>query len=151
MILSRTKLIETILDKSNNFRTDLQLVFNTYTNSTVESLSDKIEEVIHRTNYNLSNNFLRNGRERVNLIGFIEIAFNNTHAHVFLKIPERYEETRVLRLLNYHFRKLDRRINPTTPYKIYQGETRKDLEFFNVRYSAKDYKRDNEDYTFIFY
>ena len=110
MILSRTKLIETILDKSNNFRTDLQLVFNTYTNSSVESLSDKIEEVIHRTNYNLSNNFLRNGRERVNLIGFIEIAFNNTHAHVFLKIPERYEETRVLRLLNYHFRKLDRRI-----------------------------------------
>lgn len=151
MTLTRTNLINTILDRSNKFRTDLQVVFNTYTNSSIDSLSDKIEETIHRTNYNLCNRFLKNGRERVNLIGFIEVAHNNTHAHVFLRIPERYEEARVLRLLNYHFRKLDRRVNPTTPYKVYQGEARKDLEFFNVKYATKDYKRDNEDYTFIYY
>ena len=85
MTLTRTNLINTILDRSNKFRTDLQVVFNTYTNSSIDSLSDKIEETIHRTNYNLCNRFLKNGRERVNLIGFIEIAHNNTHAHVFLK------------------------------------------------------------------
>ena len=146
-MLTKEKLRDTLLTKDNGYRTDLQLVFNTYTNQTVEYLTDKLEETVHRTNQKLCRYFLKRPETRIHFVGFIEEAFNNTHCHCLLKIPSMYDENEVIKLLAKYFRQLDTREIPK--HTVYRGKKRSDLAFYNVSYTSKGYRCGDDRFIYL--
>ena len=135
------------LKSSNGFRTDLQVVLNTYENRPVDYLVDKLEELTHRTNRNFCRKFRKKPERRIVLAGFIEEAWNNLHCHALLRIPSEYDEDLVIERLGKNFRALDTR--EIKKFTVYRGEKRKDLEFANVNYCMKNFDAESDRFVVL--
>ncbi len=157
MILTKEKLRNELLKKNNNYRTDIQLVFNTKLDlkdpegnpwsdkRKVSFITDKIEETVHRTNLKLCRYFLKRPESRIHFVGFIEgLKGINLHCHALLKIPPIYSDDEVIRKLRFYFLKLV----PTG--RVYRGEYIPELYFQNTKYSTKEYEPNNENLTYIY-
>jgi hypothetical protein len=85
----KQKLVRKILE-DKTIDTDLVVVANTYQNISCDKLIKKPNLLNAFVNRRLFRYFQKYPEKRVMFICNIEILRNNTHSHIFLKIPKEY-------------------------------------------------------------
>ena len=76
---------------------------------------------------------------RVIFYSFPQLAFNNTHSHIYLSVPPKYDFDSVVNIMKDEWKKLDDRDQPK--FKLYVDFNVKN-EFANVRYAFKRFNQD---------
>ena len=79
--------------------------------------------------------------KRIIFYTFPQYANNNTHAHVIAKIPEEYDRTEVLNLIEKTWKKFDDR--QQIRFKLYNEDAR--TVTGNVIYSSRQFRSKNPD------
>ena len=110
-----------LLDKRIN--TKQVVVASMRTNQSIKLLSAKLDKLNYIVNYRLNRYFpKRNSNKlikflknmlnldaRVIFYSFPQLAFNNTHAHIYSSIPPKYDFDRVINIMKDEWHKLDDR------------------------------------------
>ena len=139
--MNKEQLNETILSKQNKNDTDKVLVFNTYKNISKKQLISILFKVSNIVNKKMFRYFKKYPDKRIIFYTFPQIAHNNTHAHVIAKIPEEYDRTEVLNLIEKTWKKFDDR--QQTRFKLYNEDAR--TVTGNVLYSSRQFSNKDPD------
>ena len=136
--------------KDSKIRTDIQVVASTYTNISFNTLSKKLSLLNAIINKILFKYYQKYPEMRVAFYCNHESVPNNTHSHILLSIPNKYNNkiNYILNLLKEKFLLLDDRIDPIDPYNFYV-DTNVKSEFKNTRYATKKYDEDNYNFVVI--
>ena len=139
--MNKEQLNETILSKQNKNDTDKVLVFNTYKNISKKQLISILFKVSNIVNKKMFRYFKKYPDKRIIFYTFPQYANNNTHAHVIAKIPEEYDRTEVLNLIEKTWKKFDDR--QQIRFKLYNEDAR--TVTGNVIYSSRQFRNKNPD------
>ena len=112
----------------------------------IKYLSKKLDTLNYVINYRLNRYSLKKNSKfpRVEFYCFNQYARNNTHSHIYLKVPSCYDYEEVVKLMKKEFIKLDHRKKPK--FEIHSDKVRN--EDYYAIYSARQFKNDDTD-TFI--
>ena len=115
-------------------------------NKPIKYLIKKLDTLNYAINYQLNRySLLKNSKfPRVEFYCFNQYARNNTHSHIYLKVPPCYDYEDVVNLMNKEFKKLDHR--KKSKFEIHKDKVR--IEDYYAIYSAREFKNENTD-TFI--
>ena len=115
-------------------------------NKPIKYLIKKLDNLNYAINYRLNRYSLKNNSKfpRVEFYCFNQYARNNTHSHIYLKVPSCYDYDEVVNLMKREFIKLDHRKKPK--FEIHSDKVRN--EDYYAIYSARKFNNDYTD-TFI--
>ena len=115
-------------------------------NKPIKYLIKKLDTLNYAINYQLNRYSLKKNSKfpRVEFYCFNQYARNNTHSHIYLKVPPCYDYEDVVNLMNKEFKKLDHR--KKSKFEIHNDKVR--IEDYYAIYSAREFKNENTD-TFI--
>ena len=137
-------LIKCYLD-NKNIRTDILIVANTYTNTSYDMLTKKLSLLNAIINKDLFKYYQKHPEMRIAYYCNHESVPNNTHSHILLSLPDRYNNRNdakiILDMMKSKFLYLDDRETASDPFDIYFDMNVKS-EFKNVRYAIKKYHPD---------
>lgn len=109
----------------NRINTKQVIVASMRTNQSIKLLSAKLDKLNYIVNYRLNRYFpKRNSNKlikflkgilklntRVIFYSFPQLAFNNTHAHIYLSVPPKYDFDSVVNMMKDEWKKLDDRFD----------------------------------------
>jgi hypothetical protein len=115
-------------------------------NKPIKYLIKKLDTLNYAINYRLNRYSLKKNSKfpRVEFYCFNQYARNNTHSHIYLKVPSCYDYEEVVKLMKKEFIKLDHRKKPK--FEIHSDKVRN--EDYYAIYSARAFKNDDTD-TFV--
>ena len=105
-----------IEDESIN--TDEYLVASTYMNAEFKYLNKKLSVANAMLNRSFNPQYQKQPSNRIVFYCFNEKVFNNTHSHMYLKLPKHLSFNVVLKKFQQIFRRLDDRTNENRKYKF---------------------------------
>jgi len=108
MILNRNQLADALMKSSIN-TTDL-VVVNMNGNYTLEKLQKKLNNLNYIVNYRLNRYALKKNSKfprPVAMYCYCQEAFNNTHAHIYLRTEPNYDYAEVVKIIDEEWQKLD--------------------------------------------
>jgi len=110
-------------------------------NKPIKYLIKKLDTLNYAINYKLNRYSLKKNSKfpRVEFYCFNQYAKNNTHAHIYVSVPNCYEYEDVVNLMKREFIKLDHRKKPK--FDIHKDDV-KDEDYYAI-YSARQFKNDN--------
>jgi hypothetical protein len=135
-----------IEDESIN--TDEYLVASTYMNAEFKYLNRKLSVANAMLNRSFNPQYQKDNSSRIVFYCFNEKEFNNTHSHMYLKVPDHLSFDVVLKKLQQIFRRLDDRTNENRKYKFRVHSRTIDDQFLYLDYCLKRYDINNAD-TFV--
>jgi hypothetical protein len=135
-----------IEDESIN--TDEYLVTSTYMNAEFKYLNKKLSVANAMLNRSFNPQYQKQPSNRIVFYCFNEKVFNNTHSHMYLKLPKHLSFNVVLKKFQQIFRRLDDRTNENRKYKFNVHSRTIDDQFLYLDYCLKRYDINNAD-TFV--
>ena len=131
-------------DESIN--TDEYLVASTYMNAEFKYLNRKLSVANAMLNRFFNPQYQKDNSARIVFYCFNEKEFNNTHSHMYLKVPDHLSFNVVLKKFQQIFRRLED--YPSRKHKL-RGHSRTiDDQFLYLDYCLKRYDINNAD-TFV--
>ena len=141
-----TILNQMIDDESIN--TDEYLVVSTYMNAEFKYLNRKLSVANAMLNRFFNPQYQKQPDKRIAFYCFNEKEFNNTHSHMYLKVPDHLSFEVVLKKFQQIFRRLDDRTNENRKFKFRVHSRTIDDQFLYLDYCLKRYDIYNAD-TFV--
>ena len=139
--MNKKELNKTILNPTYKNDIDRVLVFNTYKNISKKHLISILFKVSNIVNRKMFRYFKKYPEKRIIFYTFPQTTHNNTHAHVIAKIPEEYDRTEVLELIDRTWKKFDDR--QEVRFQLYNEDAR--TVTGNVLYSSRYFRNENPD------
>ena len=141
-----TILNEMIEDQSIN--TDEYLTANTNMNAEYKYLNKKLSVANAMLNRFFNPQYQKDKSARIVFYCFNEKVENNTHSHMYLKVPDHLSFDVVLKKFQQIFRKLDDRKNENRKFKFNIHSRTIDDQFLYLDYCLKRYDINNDE-TFV--
>ena len=136
------------LIENENINTDECIVASTYMNAEFKYLNKKLSVANAILNRFFNPQYQKQPSNRIVFHCFNEKEFNNTHSHMYLKVPDHLSFDVVLKKLQQVFRRLDDRTNENRKYKFRVHSRTIDDQFLYLDYCLKRYDINNAD-TFV--
>ena len=131
-------------DESIN--TDEYLVASTYMNAEFKYLNRKLSVANAMLNRSFNPQYQKQPDKRIVFYCFNEKEFNNTHSHMYLKVPDHLSFNVVLKKFQQIFRRLED--YPSRKHKLRVHSRTIDDQFLYLDYCLKRYDINNAD-TFV--
>jgi len=131
-------------DESIN--TDEYLVASTYMNAEFKYLNRKLSVANAMLNRSFNPQYQKEPNNRIVFYCFNEKEFNNTHSHMYLKVPDHLSFNVVLKKFQQIFRRLED--YPSRKHKLRVHSRTIDDQFLYLDYCLKRYDINNAD-TFV--
>jgi len=134
--------------EDENINTDEYLVVSTYMNAEFKYLNKKLSVANAMLNRFFNPQYQKQSDKRIAFYCFNEKEFNNTHSHMYLKVPDHLSFDVVLKKFQQIFPKLDDRTNENRKFKFNVHSRTIDDQFLYLDYCLKRYDIYNAE-TFV--
>ena len=131
------------LIENENINTDECIVASTYMNAEFKYLNKKLSVANAMLNRSFNPQYKKEPNNRIVFYCFNEKEFNNTHSHMYLKVPDHLSFNVVLKKFQHIFRRLED--YPSRKHKLRVHSRTIDDQFLYLDYCLKRYDINNAD------